>query len=107
MEKNRHHILSSSTWWTGIPKNILTMDIVRHNAYHILYGNRTPIQAMLRHCDELVSRVLDMELFKDLTEPIRELAQDETHIYQRWVLIPKRYRDAYYKYDTQREYRNR
>ena len=107
MEKDRHHILASSVGWATVPKNLILLDKIKHNAWHILYGNRTPIQAILKEFDEKVSRVLDIDLFKDLTEPIRELAEDETHIYQRGVMIPKKYKDAYIKFDTQQEYRNK
>jgi len=44
-KKNRHHILPRSRGGTKSPKNILILDSNRHSAYHLLFGNRTLLEA--------------------------------------------------------------
>ena len=43
--KNNHHVLPKSRKGTKKPSNILILDINRHSAYHLLFGNRTLLEA--------------------------------------------------------------
>ena len=39
--KNKHHNVAKSRGGTGLSKNIVRLDENRHNAFHLLFGNRT------------------------------------------------------------------
>jgi len=42
---NKHHDRPKSRKGTKSPKNILILDVNRHSAYHLLFGNRTLLEA--------------------------------------------------------------
>jgi hypothetical protein len=51
---NRHHIKAKSQGGSSKPSNIVRMDIRRHQAYHLLFGNlsfREAADLLLRLCD--------------------------------------------------------
>ncbi len=102
-----HHIFPESLWGTRHHNNIILMDDIRHKAYHLLYRNLSPIQALLQHCQEFLSQAMQPDILDDMKVPMEELVQDETHIYKNWVLVPKRYHSSYLKFENQQEYRNR
>jgi hypothetical protein len=40
-KKNKHHIKNSSKGGQSVESNLISMDICRHNAFHLLFGNKT------------------------------------------------------------------
>jgi len=49
---NYHHLVPRSRGGQGVESNLLRMDISRHNAYHLLFGNLT-----LSEVIELLQRI--------------------------------------------------
>ena len=42
--KNKHHIIPSSRGGTSNLENIAIIDIVKHQDYHVLFVNQTPVE---------------------------------------------------------------
>ncbi len=59
-KKNRHHLKPKSRGGQNIPSNILNIEMKRHNAWHILWGNRT--------LDEVIAL---LQRLKQIKESIR------------------------------------
>ena len=55
---NKHHNKSKSKNGTKTPKNILRLDINRHAAFHLLFKNRTLLEAaaLLKRTHEYQTR---------------------------------------------------
>ena len=56
--KNKHHILPRKRGGKTCAKNIIVLDENRHSAYHLLFGNRTFLEAaaLLKRTNEYMRR---------------------------------------------------
>lgn len=53
---NKHHIKAKSNGGVSIERNLLKLDISRHNAYHLLFGNLNLYEVI-----ELLKRVIKIK----------------------------------------------
>lgn len=93
-----HHKVPQSYWWTNNVNNIGKVKDKAHQAFHVVFSNRTPVQqvASLLYINW---SVLTREFKESIVSILAQYDDgNEVYAYRNWVLIPEKFIQAKQKY---------
>lgn len=101
MQKSKttfHHQVPESMGWTRHRDNLFRIPDHRHQAFHIVFWNRTFIGQLLS-----LTRINATSLSQDIKQDVNTLiwkyqGEDELYAYKEWVLVPRKFLEGQAKF---------